>query len=303
MRKSYALSLSVVSLVLLGLAFLGSSCQGTRQPNDKIGVVVTILPQADFVENVGGEKVDVTVMVLPGADPHTYELTPSQMVKVSKAKIYAKVGSGVEFELAWMGKIIDQNRAMLVIDCSKGIQIQMGEMEEYHRDEDNGEHHRGEDPHIWLSPKNAKLMVGNIYSGLIQVDPHNEAYYTRNRDEYLAKLDSLDKDIQVGLSGLRNRRFIVFHPAWWYFAKDYNLEQIPIEISGKEPSAKDIANLIQKAEEQNIKTIFASPQFNPRSAEIIAKEIGGRVVFIDPIAKDYIGNMRLVLDEFVQSME
>jgi len=110
MRKPYAVSLSVVSLVLLGLAFLSSSCQGTSQPRDKIGAVVTIVPQADFVENVGGEKVDVTVMVPPGADPHTYELTPSQMMKVSKAKMYAKVGSGVEFELVWMDKIIEQIR-------------------------------------------------------------------------------------------------------------------------------------------------------------------------------------------------
>jgi zinc transport system substrate-binding protein len=293
--------LSAVLMLVPALAFLNISCQGVSQRVEKIGVVVTILPQADFVQNVGGEKVDITVMVPPGADPHTYELTPSQMVKVSKAKIYAKVGSGVEFELAWMDKIIAQNKAMLVTDCSKGIQ--MREMEEYHHDEDNGEHHQGEDPHIWLSPKNAKLMVGNICSGLIQVDPQNEAYYTRNRDEYLAKLDALDKDIQEGLSGLRNRRFIVFHPAWGYFAKDYNLEQIPIEIGGKEPSAKDIANLIQKAEEQNIKIIFASPEFNPRSAEVIAKEIGGRVVFIDSLAKDYINNMRLVLNELVQAME
>jgi zinc transport system substrate-binding protein len=301
MRKPYAVLLSVASLVLLGLAFLSSSCQGMSQPRDKIGVVVTIVPQDDFVQNVGGEKVDVTVMVPPGADPHTYELTPSQMVKVSKAKMYAKVGSGVEFELVWMDKIIEQNKAMLVVDCSKGIQ--MMEMEEHHHDEDEGEHHQGEDPHIWLSPQNAKLMVGNICSGLIQVDPQNEAYYIRNRDEYLAKLDALDKDIQEGLSGLRNRRFIVFHPAWGYFSRDYDLEQIPIEIGGKEPSAKDIANLIQKAEEQNIKIIFASPEFNPRSAEVIAKEIGGRVVFIDPLAKDYINNMRLVLNELVQVME
>jgi zinc transport system substrate-binding protein len=293
--------LLTASMLVSLLAFLNISCQGMSQPNDKIGVVVTILPQADFVENVGGEKVDITVMVPPGADPHTYELTPSQLVKVSKAKMYAKVGSGVEFELAWMDKIIKQNKAMLVVDCSKGIQ--MMEMEEHHGDEDDGEHHQGEDPHIWLSPKNAKLMVENICSGLVQVDPQNEAYYTRNRDEYLAKLDALDKDIQEGLSGLENRRFIVFHPAWGYFARDYNLEQIPIEIGGKEPSAKDIANLIQKAEEQNIKIVFASPEFNPRSAEVIAKEIGGRVVFIDPLAKDYIKNMRLVLNEFVQVME
>jgi zinc transport system substrate-binding protein len=300
-RKYYVVSLSFISLILLVLAFSVSSCQGTNRPDDKIGVVVSIAPQADFVEAVGGEKVIVTVMVPPGADPHTYEPTPSQMVGVSNANIYAKVGSGVEFELAWMDKISQQNKKMLVVDCSKGIQ--MMEMEEHHGDEDDGEHHQGEDPHIWLSPQNAKLMVWNICSGLIQVDPQNESYYTRNRDEYLAKLDALDKDIREGLSRVINRRFIVFHPAWGYFARDYNLEQISIEIGGKEPSAKDIADLIRKAKELGIKIIFAEPQFNPRSAETIAEEIGGRVVFIDPLAEDYISNMRLVLGELVKAME
>jgi len=301
MRKYYAVSLSFISLILLVLAFLVISCQETNRLDDKIGVVVSIAPQADFVEAVDGEKVIVTVMVPPGADPHTYEPTPSQMVGVSKAKMYAKVGSGVEFELAWMDKISQQNKKMLVVDCSKGIQM-IG-MEENHGDEDGGEQHQGEDPHIWLSPQNAKLMVWNICSGLIQVDPKNEAYYTRNRDEYLMKLDALDKDIQEGLSKVINRRFMVFHPAWGDFARDYNLEQIPIAIGGKEPSAKDIADLIQKARELGIKIIFAEPQFNPRSAETIAKEIGGRVVFIDPLAEDYISNMRLVLDELVKAME
>jgi zinc transport system substrate-binding protein len=299
-RKYYAVSLSFTSLILLVLAFSVSSCQETNQPNDKIGVVVSIAPQADFVAAVGGEKVVVTVMVPPGADPHTYEPTPSQMVGVSNANMYAKVGSGVEFELAWMDKISQQNKKMLVVDCSKGIQM-IG-MEENHGDEDGDEQHQGEDPHIWLSLQNAKLMVGNICGGLIKVDPQNEIYYTRNRDEYLAKLDALDKDIREGLSSVINRRFIVFHPAWGYFARDYNLEQIPIEIGGKEPSAKDIADLIQKAKELGIKIIFAEPQFNPRSAETIAKEIGGRVVFIDPLAEDYVSNMRLVLDELVKAM-
>jgi zinc transport system substrate-binding protein len=301
MKKCCAVSFSFILLVLLVPVFLVISCRGTNQSDDKIGVVVSIAPQLDFVRAVGGEKVTVTVMVPPGADPHTYEPTPNQMVGVSKANIYAKVGSGIEFELAWMDKIGQQNKKMLIVDCSKGIK--MMEMGENHGDEDDGEHHQGEDPHIWLSPRNAKLVVGNICSGLIQVDPQNEAYCTRNRDEYLAKLDALDRDIRDGLSEVKNRGFIVFHPAWGYFARDYDLEQIPIEIGGKEPSAKDIADLIQRAKELGIKIIFAEPQFNPKSAETIAKEIGGRVVFIDPLAEDYISNMRSVLDEMTKAME
>jgi zinc transport system substrate-binding protein len=293
--------LVIVSVMVLTLSFFGVSCQEPSQRGQVIGVVVTIVPQADFVEAVGGERVNVIVMVPPGADPHTYEVNPSQLVQVSNAKMYAKVGSGVEFELTWMDKLITQNKNMLVVDCSKGIPLIRATEDE--NGTVSGETYLGSDPHIWLSPPNVKIMVENIYQGLIQLDPGGEMYYTQNKDEYLAKLDNLDRDIRAGLAGIKNRRFIVFHPAWGYFAKEYGLEQLAIEIGGKEPSARDIANLVKLAKENNIKVIFASPQFNPQSAEIIAKEIGGRVVFIDPLAKDYIGNMRLVLDGFVQSME
>ena len=294
--------LSVVSVLVLTLAFLTTSCQEPSQRGQKIGVVVTIVPQADFVEAVGGEKVNVTVMVPPGADPHTYELNPSQLVQVSKARMYAEVGSGVEFELVWMDNLIAQNKKMLVVDCANGVQL-MQMTEDEHHEAEEGEHHTGNDPHIWLSPRNVKIMVDNIYQGLTQIDPEGGMYYTQNRDAYLAKLDNLDRDIREGLAGIKNRRFIVFHPAWAYFARDYDLEQIPIEIGGKEPSAKDIANLVKVAKENNIKVIFASPQFNPQSAEVIAKEIGGRVIFIDDLAGNYIDNMHLVLGELVQAIE
>ena len=279
-----------------------TSCTPSTVTTEKVGVVVTILPQADFVDNIGGEKVNITVMVPPGADPHSYEPTPSQMVEVSKAKMYAKVGSGIEFELAWIDKIIAQNKDMLVVDCSKGVEL-IEMVAHHHEGEHEGEHHGGMDPHIWTSPLNAKTMVKNICDGLVKVDPGNKDYYTQNKDEYLAKLDKLDADIRDGLSGVENRHFIVFHPAWGYFAKDYNVEQIPIEIGGKEPSAKDMAHLIDEAKEHNIKIVFASPEFSVKSAETIAKEIGGRVAFIDPLARDYLNNMHIVLGEMVQSME
>ena len=265
-------------------------------------MAVTLLPQAEFVDSVGGDRVNVAVMVPPGADPHTYELNPSQLVQVSKARMYAKVGSGVEFELTWMDKLIAQNKKMLVVDCASGVQL-MQLVEDEHHGVEEEEHHTGSDPHIWLSPHDAKIMVENIYQGLVRIDPEGAVYYTENKDAYLAELDRLDKDIREGLAGVKNRRFIVFHPAWGYFARDYNLEQLAIEISGKEPSAKDIANLVKVAKENNIKVIFASPQFNPQSAQVIAQEIGGRVIFIDDLAGNYIDNMNLVLGELVKAVE
>jgi zinc transport system substrate-binding protein len=284
------------------LTFSLVACSESSNKEHKIGVVVTLLPQAEFVERVGGDRVHVTVMVPPGADPHTYEPTPGQMADFTKAHMYAKVGSGVEFELVFLDRLLVQNQTMMVVDCSDGLQL-MEMVEHEHQEHSENEHHSGNDPHVWLSPRNAKIMVENIYQGLVQVDKEGAEYYNKNRDTYLAELDQLDKEIGEGLKSTKNRRFLVFHPAWGYFAKDYNLEQIAIEIGGKEPSAKDITYLVQEAKKHNIKVIFASTQFNPQSAEVIAKEIGGRVVFIDPLVRNYLENMRLVMKELIDGME
>jgi len=294
-RSRFTRTISVLALLLiLGLPVFAISCGQEEEASEKIGVTVSILPLADFVENVGGEKVNVSVMVPPGASPHVYGPTPSRMAALAGARMYAKVGSGVEFELVWMDKLVAINAEMLVVDCSKGIAVQ----------EMAGEHeHGGMDPHIWMSPLNVKIMVRNICDGLVQVDPGSRAFYEKNRDAYLRELTRLDRDIRDGFSGVTNRRFMTYHPAFGYFAKEYNLTMLPIEVEGKEPRGKSIAHLIEQAKSHNIKVIFASPQFNPQSVEVIAKAIGGRVVFIDSLARDYIMNVRLLLDELVQAME
>jgi len=276
------------------LATPALSCGQGKEANDRIGVVVTILPQAEFAENVGGGKVDIGVMVPPGASPHTYEPTPSQIATLSRAKMYAKVGSGIEFELAWMDKLVTINQEMLVVDCSTGVTLQ----------EVSGERGQGApDPHIWMSPVNAKIMVRNICDGLGQLDPDNRAYYEQNRDAYLQKLTELDQDIRDGLAGVTNRNFMVYHPAFGYLARDYQLALLPIEEEGKEPTAAGLTHLIAYAKEHKIRVIFASPQFNPQSAKVIAEAIEGRVVFIDPLARDYIANLRRLLRELAEAEE
>ena len=195
-----------------------------------------------------------------------------------------------------MGKLINVNKKMLVVDCSQGIELQETSGENEHEPE-------AMDPHIWMSPLNATIMVQNICDGLVQVDPPNRAYYEQNRDDYLQNLTKLDQDMRNSLSSITKRIFMVYHPALSYFARDYNLTMLFVEEEGKEPTAADIARLIKQAKEYNIKVIFASPQFNPESARVIAKAIGGKVVFIDPLAREYIVNLRLLLDELVQAME
>ncbi|MEG3224917.1 MAG: zinc ABC transporter substrate-binding protein [Methanobacteriales archaeon Met13] len=279
----------ILAIVICLLIFYSFS---TTKPttSDKLGVVVTVTPQMEFVKAVGGDKVDVTVMVPAGADPHTYEPLPSQMQQVSQAQLYLQVGSPLEFELTWMDKIKALNSQLKMFNTSKGIEF----IPNYAEGEE------GNDPHVWVSPKNAKIMVENTYQALVEVDPQNQKYYQENRDLYIKNLDELDRNLTQSLAGAKNRKIMVYHPAWGYLSRDYGLEQISIEKEGKEPTPQDLSRLIAEAQANNIKIIFVSPQHNQRNAQVIASEIGGQLVVVDPLAQNYLENMQKVAAAFSQ---
>ncbi|HOI40316.1 MAG TPA: zinc ABC transporter substrate-binding protein [Methanobacterium sp.] len=287
----YIFLASLILLLCIGLYLFNNNYQDSNNKsqtsNDKIGVVVTVGPQEEFAKRVGGDRVNVMVMVPQGADPHTYEPLPNQMKQVQDAEIYFIVGSGIEFELAWMDKLTAMNPQMEVVNTSQGIELLP-----------NTEEHEGNDPHVWVSPKNAKIMVENIYTKLVEIDPENKDYYQKNRDEYLNKLDELDKNTTKILSNQKNRNIMVYHPSWAYFCRDYDLKQIPIESQGKEPTPQGIASLIDQARRDNIRVIFVSPQFSSSNAQVIAREIGGRVVVVNPLSNNYIKNMKTVAESF-----
>ena len=299
-RWSLVLLISILTGWLL-VQSIACDNGGTVSDDGKIGIVVTLAPQAEFVEKLGGNEVAVTIMVPSGASPHTYEPTLSQMNAVSGAEIYAKVGSGVEFELAWMNNLIDRNKDMLVVDCSEGVELI--EMRAAH-DHENGEDHshEGMDPHIWMSPPNAMIMVNNLCDGLMAIDPDNKTYYMANRDAYLKELIELDQDIERNLADLTKRVFMVYHPAFGYFAREYDLVMLAIEQEGKEPSLAGLERLIDQAREDNVGIIFVEPQFDKRNAEIIADEIGAEIVQIDPLAKNYTENLRAIMQAFIELM-
>jgi zinc transport system substrate-binding protein len=293
---------AILAIAIVGVAIFMWPAEepSVSEEKGKLGVIVTIAPQAQFVEGVGRDKVEVSILVPPGASPHSYEPTPQQMAAAGSAKMYAKVGSGVEFELSWADKIIALNRNMLVVDCSEGISIIEGDEEEEHLDEEyEGDHGHGSDPHIWNSLRNAKVMVQNIYEGLVELDPENEEHYKQNRDSYLAELDALDEKIASSLVG-ESRKIMAYHDSWAYFAKDYGLEIIPIEAGGKEPTPQDMAALVDQAKAHDITTIFASPEFSTRSSEAIAAEIGGSVALVSPLERDYLKNMGKVAEAFAR---
>lgn len=277
----------VLPVLILLIAVFGNGCidqSGQQIDNERTVIIVSILPQADFVEHVGGDNIEVIVMIPPGANPATYEPTASQLKSVSSASMYVKVGSGLPFEEVWLDNIGSVNPDMLMVDTSKGVDLIPG------------------DPHIWLSPRSAVVQVENIYSGLVRVDSENSEYYYQNKEQYISDLEVLDHDINESLSGFEGRNFMVFHPSWGYFARDYDLTMIAVEIEGKEPSAGDMAHLIETTKENNIKFIFVQPQFSTKSAEVIAKEIGGSVVAADPLPQDYITNLRTISNTFAQGL-
>jgi len=272
-------------LVVLGHAAAMMACASPPEAepgvhSDAIRVWVSIVPQKYFVERVGADRVHVEVMVPPGFSPAAYEPKPNQIEGLAEAELYVRIG--VPFEATWMPRIEAANEDMLVVDQSDGIE------------------RIGEDPHIWLSPRLVKAQARTIYEALAELDREHEAYYRTNLDAFVRDLEDLDAQIELTLSGLSTRKFMVFHPAWSYFARDYDLEMIPVQVEGSEPSAAEMAELIRTARANNIKVVFAQPEFSTESAQTIAREIGGEVLLISPLAPDWMDNLRRVAETFAK---
>lgn len=256
------------------------SPEGSNEPQN---ITVSILPQKYFVERIGGDLVNVSVMVQPGESPATYEPKPEQMTALANSVAYISIG--VPFEKAWLEKFQAANPSMKMVDTTQGID---------RKATSDG----GFDPHIWLSPSLVKIQSKTIYSALAELDPDNEGVYKANLDAFISDIDKLDANIRATLEKTESKKFVVFHPAWGYFAQDYGLEMIPVEVGGQEPSAQELAALIEQAKAENIKVVFAQPEFSQEDAETIAQEIGGEVILIGPLNPDWLNNLNKVAETF-----
>lgn len=266
-----------------------------------LNVIASILPQKYFIQKIGGDRVNVSVMVLPGANPATYEPKPRQMVNLSKAQIYFAIG--VPFEDNWLSKFSKTNPGMMIVATQSGITKMPMKAGGHHHDETQHGHEEPitntKDPHIWLSPPLVMVQAGNILDGLVKADPEGQNKYQANYRAFLRELKVLDEAIRKGLQTTgQNHRFMVYHPSWGYFAHTYGLEQVPIELEGKQPSPRKLLELIQEARKDGIKVIFVQPQFSEKSAETIAHAIGGKVVVADPLAEDWKNNLLHVSAKF-----
>ena len=272
--------------------------------DDKLTVFVSIVPQKYFVQRIGQDLVDVRVMVKPGDSPATYEPKPNQMAALSKSKIYFSIG--VPFEKAWLKKISSANPEMRLVPTDDGIEkIPMAahqHEEQGHHDETVDHTDSGFDPHIWTSPMLVMIQARNIMAALQQVDPAHRSIYMANYRSFVSELVDLDIDLMNTLAGQNSRKFMVFHPSWGYFAKAYGLEQMPIEVEGKEPKPAQLMALIDHAREHHIKFVFVQPQFSTKNAERIAAEIGGKIIVADPLAENWHKNLTKVAEDFTASM-
>ena len=271
-------------------------------------LTVTILPQKYFVQKIVKDKFDINVMVKPGSSPHNFEPKASQMKSLGNSKAYFMIGDSSE--KAWIKRFKQNAKNTIFIDTTIGVEkIAMLE-HTHHEDEhkhDNHSHDKhsyeedGLDPHIWLDPISVKIQAKNIYEAMVKIDEENSDFYKANYEEFVKELDNLDNEIKNILKPYKDSAFMVFHPSWGYFAKRYDIEQISIEIEGKEPKPNELLQLVEEAKKHNIKIVFVAPQFSQKSAKTISQNIGANVVSIDPLSDDWYNNMLLVANEIAKS--
>jgi len=274
---------------LLPLCVLIASCGAPVETGNKPAVFASILPQAYFAERIAGGDIQIEVLVGPGQSPHSFEPTPKQMAKLSRAKAFLAIG--MPFEETLIAKIKASNPEMKIIDTRKNITFKNMDAK-HHHDEEGHEHHADEpDPHIWLSPRLAKQIAENTCEAFVRIAPKLSPAFEKNLAVLKTDLDKLDGRLKKVLEPLRGKKIYVFHPAFGYFTESYGLEQVAVETGGKQPGAKQLANLIEKAKQDGIKVIFVQPQFSKSGAEAIAREIEGAVIPMDPLAKDYFKNL------------
>lgn len=290
-------------------------------------VTVSVPPQAYLVERIGGDRVDVSVMIESGGSPHTFSLAPRRLVAFDEARVYFKVGHpDFAFERRFLRHLESRRDDVQVVDLSQGVDVlamqehgghgddHAGHNDGYgagehghehdhdHEQEHHAEHgdeagHEGHahgetDPHLWVSPAIMRAAAGRVAEALIAADPAGEAHYRDGLESVRAEIDALDEDIRDLLGGLERRRFVVNHPGWGYFARDYGLEQVAIESGGRDPSPSQLAGFIEQARREGVRVIFVQQGFSERSARTIAEEIGAVVATADPLARDWADNLR-----------
>lgn len=288
----------IISGILALLAFVLIGVASQAAP---LKVAVSVGPQKYFVEKLAGPLAQVFVMVSPGADPHTFEPKASQMTQVAGARLY--FAQGVEFEQIWLPRLAKTNQALTVVNANAGIDLLP--MEDHDHDHGKGKAANDEketDPHTWTSPRLAKIQAANMAKALTEADPANAPAYAANLAALQGEMDALDASIKDSLKGLpENASFVVFHPAWAYFARDYGLRELAIEVGGREPGPRQLQTMVAEARDKGVKVVFVQPQFSRKAAQTLADSIGASLAVADDLAADWPANLLAVAKAFKEA--
>lgn len=243
-------------------------------------ITVSIAPFKYFVEEIGGKDFTVNIMVPAGADPHTYEPFPDQIIKLRKSVAYISNGY-LGFEMNWLGRFYESNQTMKRL--SLGDKMDLLATQPNHV----GGHIEGADPHYWVSPKCALVIANSVKGLLLELNPAQKQKYEANYQLLISKIQALDNKARESFSDVPIKCFMIYHPNLAYVARDYGLEEIPVEYEGKEPSPSRMIDLIDRARKDNLKTIFVQMEYDTKNAKAIAGEIGAEIVLIDPLAENW----------------
>ena len=255
---------------------------------DPVKVAVSIVPQATFVEAVAGKYADVVILVPPGRSPGNYEPTPREMQDLSDALVYFSIGVPTEAANI-LARLDSFNPSLSVVSLADAAA-------EVYPDREIAPGRR--DPHVWLSPRRVMVMVETIADSLAELDPDRVATYRENAQHFIEELEALDVELDSILSQLTARKFIVYHPAFGYFADDYGLEMVALEQGGKEATPQVLQAAVDLAKEEGIQVIFYQKEIDSRQSRTFAEEIGGQAIQLAPLAPDYLDNLRRIASVF-----
>ena len=291
----------VVGTILLFMAvILGFTACGGRnaeQDETKMTVAVSITPEATFVEKVAGDLVDIVTMIPAGNSPANYQPTTTEMQALSDAAVYFVMQVPTE-EANILPKVTDFNPDIQLVNLREAVSAEYPMRMADAHSHDDAEEGLSADPHIWLSPRRVIVMIETIRDTLCEMEDGNAEIYTQNAASYIESLRALDTDIASIVSGMEHKAFMIYHGAYGYFADDYDLDMISLEVDGKAASVAVMASAIEHAKKEQINHIFYQDEFDDHQAKTVAEEIGGSVTEARPLAPDYI----TALTEFAEAL-
>ena len=278
----------ILLCAVLTVSLLIGGCGGEKVTiESRVSTWASIPPVAFVVERIAGDLAGVEILLAPGHSPATYEPTPRETIRLREADIFFSVGMPFEQKLIdKLGSTSDSGPDL--VDTRRGIALRpLGS----HRHGD-AVHEGVPDPHIWLNPENVKRQAATVCSALVSIDPDNAIVYEQNKANLLDDLELLHLTMDSLLRPVQGKRMYVFHPAFGYLADAFGLEQVAIEDDGHEPSPRQLASMIAEARRDGARALFVQPQFSASEVETMAGELGGEVVRLDPLAHDYLNNMK-----------